>query len=405
MNQPNTRKAIKLVVIALALVSLAQTITAKPPVPGDLGNGNTGIGNGVLNSNVSGTDNSAFGFESLFGNTTGSFNSGMGYQTLFTNTTGNINTASGFQALVSNTTGSANTATGAEALFFSTIGNENTASGYLALFANNTGNDNTAAGANSLSHNTTGSFNTTSGSFALQASTTGGFNTAMGSFSLNANTTGDNNIALGYSAGINLTTGANNIDIGNQGVTGESSTIRIGTAGSQTSTFVAGVFGAVVTGVPVVVDTNGQLGTIVSSQHFKTDIKPMDKASEAIFSLKPVTFQYKKELDPKGDPQFGLVAEEVAKVNPNLVVRDAQGKIYTVRYDAVNAMLLNEFLKQHHQAEEQKATITQLNATVAQQEKEIAALTAGLREQASQIQKVSAQIAAGGSTVQVVDSR
>ena len=163
---------------------------------------------------------------------------------------------------------------------------------------------------------------------------------------------------MGVSAGINLTTGSNNIDIGNAGVAGESNTIRIGTAGTQTATFIAGITGATVPGgVGVIVGNNGQLGTVVSSERFKDEIKPMDKASEAILALKPVTFRYKKELDPDGIPQFGLVAEEVEKVNPDLVARDEQGKAYTVRYEAVNAMLLNEFLKEHRKVQEQERSL------------------------------------------------
>ncbi|MEY2497398.1 MAG: hypothetical protein QOD12_954, partial [Verrucomicrobiota bacterium] len=164
----------------------------------------------------------------------------------------------------------------------------------------------------------------------------------------------------------------------------------------------------VVGGAPVYVLPDGHLGTVLSSRRFKDDIKPMDASSEAILSLKPVTFRYKQELDPKNIPQFGLVAEEVEKVNPDLIVRDAEGKVLTVRYEAVNAMLLNEFLKQHRKVEELEATVAQqqkdFQANVAQQQKEIEVLTASLREQASQIQKVSAQIAVTKPAPQVVDN-
>ena len=214
---------------------------------------------------------------------------------------------------------------------------------------------------------------------------------------------------MGAGAGGNLTTGSNNIDIGNRGVAGESDTIRIGTTGTHTNTFIAGISGVTVAGgVGVIVDTNGQLGTVVSSARFKDEIKPMDKASEAILALKPVTFRYKHELDPEGIPQFGLVAEEVEKVNPDLVARDDQGKPYTVRYEAVNAMLLNEFLKEHRKVEKQQATIAELKSTVAQQQKgfqsrlaeqqkQLEALTAGL-------QKVSAQLEASKPAPQVVNN-
>jgi hypothetical protein len=219
---------------------------------------------------------------------------------------------------------------------------------------------------------------------ALAHNTIGNNNTAIGDRALLFNTNGNSNIALGYQAGASLTRGGNNnIDIGNRGVAGEANTIRIGTIGTQTNTYVAGISGATVpTGVAVIIDTDGHLGTMTSSARFKEAIKPMDKASEAILALKPVTFRYKHELDPEGIPQFGLVAEEVEKVNPDLVARDEQGKPYTVRYEAVNAMLLNEFLKEHRKVEK-------LEATVAQQHQDFEAVVAELK---GQIQKVSAQL-------------
>ena len=209
----------------------------------------------------------------------------------------------------------------------------------------------------------------------------------------------------GFTAGVNLTTGSNNIDIGAAGAAGESGRIRIGTQGKQTDTFIAGIYGATVTtGIPVLVGPKGKLGTMQSSVRFKEAIKPMDKASEALLALKPVTFRYKQELDPDGVPQFGLVAEEVEKVNPDLVVRGEDGKVMTVRYEAVNAMLLNEFLKEHRQVEEQAVTIAGLKAAIAQQQasnanqqKQIEALTAGL-------QKVTAQVESGKSSVKVAVS-
>jgi uncharacterized coiled-coil protein SlyX len=205
---------------------------------------------------------------------------------------------------------------------------------------------------------------------------------------------------LGSNAGVHLTTGSNNIDIGALGAPGESNTIRIGKVGVQKLAYMQGISGATVAlGVTVIVGTNGHLGTVTSSARFKEAIKPMDKASEAILALKPVTFRYKKELDPQGIPQFGLVAEQVEKVNSDLVARDEKGHVYTVRYEAVNAMLLNEFLKEHRKVEEQgcklqgqEATISQLKSTVAQQQKGMEALAASLKEQAAQIQKVSAQL-------------
>ena len=205
---------------------------------------------------------------------------------------------------------------------------------------------------------------------------------------------GNFNIAFGLSSGSNLTTGNNNIDIGNPGVAGESSRIRIGTKGTHSNTFIAGISGvAVAGGVGVVVDTDGHLGTVVSSKRFKEEIKPMDKASEAILSLEPVTFRYKHELDPNDIPQFGLVAEQVEKVNPDLVARDDKGKAYTVRYEAVNAMLLNEFLKEHRNVQDLKTTVAKQETTIAQQQKQIEILAASFKEQASQIQRVSEQLA------------
>src|SRR6266700_2833398 len=310
-------------------------------------NDNTLLGEGALNSNTTGTDNTA-----------------AGYQALFSNTDGFSNTATGAAALLSNTTGYANTATGVDALVLNSTGSNNTANGVAALGSNITGSNNTATGFEALNDNTIGVQNTANGSKALFSNTIGGQNTATGENALLNNNSGSSNIALGFNAGTNLTTGNNNIDIGNAGVAGESKRIRIGTAGTQTRTFIAGISGVTVaSGVGVIVGSNGQLGTVVSSERYKDAIKPMEKASEAILALKPVTFRYKHELDPNGIPQFGLVAEEVEKVNPDLVARDDQGKVYTVRYEAVNAMLLNEFLKEHRKVEEQ-VRINQQQASI-----------------------------------------
>jgi len=203
---------------------------------------------------------------------------------------------------------------------------------------------------------------------------------------------------LGIGAGGRHFFGDNNIYVGNPGVADtESGTVRIGTAGTHTQTFIAGISGTAVSGTAVVVDSNGQLGVAASSKRFKDEIKPMNKASEAILALKPVTFRYKAEIDPKRAPQFGLVAEDVAKVDADLVATDRDGRPFTVRYDAVNAMLLNEFLKEHRKNEEQEATIAQL-------ESGIETLTATVKEQAAQIQKVSAQLEASKPAAQVADS-
>ncbi len=257
--------------------------------------------------------------------------------------------------------------------------NNITAEGTNALFSDTAGFNNTATGFQGLFSNTIGSFNTAIGYEALLSNTTASDNTAIGASTLASNTTGSANTALGLNAGANLTTGNNNIDIGNAGIAGESSKIRIGTKPAQKATFIAGISGVtVVNGVGVIINAQGQLGTIASSQRFKEAIRPMDNASEAIFTLKPVTFQYKKELDPKGIPQFGLVAEEVEKVNPDLVARDDDGKPYSVRYEAVNAMLLNEFLKEHRKVQNLEAALATLNER--------------LKAQDAKIDKVNAQV-------------
>ena len=426
--------------IALACFRLSQPAQAQD---GDYGRGNTAegfdalhtyittattaasdtaIGDHALFSNTTGGDNTAIGAASLFSNTSGVENTATGLNALSNNTTGRDNTANGINALLqnngdnntatgafalqSNNVGIDNTATGLSALFSNTTGSENTANGAAALSGNTTGNSNTATGEGALLANKTGSNNTATGLSALESNTagsnntadgveallinTGNSNTGSGYFALINNTSGSNNIAVGANAGSNLTTGSNNIDVGNKGVAGESAKIRIGTVGTQKAVFIAGIHGVAVTGQPVVVNTIGQLGVTSSSARFKKAIKPMDKASEAILALKPVTFRYKKELDPNGIPQFGLVAEEVEKVNPDLVARDDEGKVYTVRYEAVNAMLLNEFLKEHRKVEEQGATISQqrkhFEAKIAEQQKQIEALTAIVQKVSNQLE-------------------
>jgi hypothetical protein len=383
------KTTIRLFPIVFAFLSVTISPQARATCQdGCLTDNNTVLGDDALINVTLGIDNTAIGFQALQFDTIGTENTAVGYLTLNQNTSGNANTAMGFDALFSNTNGFANTANGAGALMNNTIGSENTAMGEAALLNSTSGSKNTALGSDALLSNTTGIKNTASGWNALSR-----------------NTTGDNNIALGQLAGVNLTTGNGNIDIGNVGVAGEGKTIRIGTTGTQTNTFIAGISGATVpTGVPVIVDTTGHLGTTTSSARYKEAVKPMDKASEAILALKPVTFRYKKQLDPEGIPQFGLVAEQVEKVNPDLVARDEQGKPYTVRYEAVNAMLLNEFLKEHRTVQEQGATITRqrkdFETAIAQQQKQIEALTATVKEQASQIQKVSAQLEASSRSGQ-----
>ena len=392
MNRSPLRYGLFLIPLVLAAFVLSPTVQAQlsPPPDGGYDGDNTAEGTDALFNLTTGPDNTAIGFDALYSNTTGDSNTATGSIALSSNTTGVRNTANGYAALNSNTTGERNTATGRAALTFNTTGNNNTADGHDALFFNTTGIWNTATGSFALFSNTSANDNTAIGYFALFGNTTGTNNTANGTNALLNNTIGNENIALGNLAGSNLTIGDSNIDIGNQGVAAEADTIRIGTQGTQTKTFIAGITGAAVIGVPVKVNAAGQLGTAPSSERFKTEIKPMDKASEAILALKPVSFRYKKELDPDGIWQFGLVAEDVAKVNPDLVVRDAAGKVYTVRYEAVNAMLLNEFLKEHRTIEEEKATIAQLKqdfqSRFAEQQKQIQVLTAGLQKVSTQLE-------------------
>jgi uncharacterized coiled-coil protein SlyX len=394
--------------IALACFALSPTPKAFGVIPapdGGYPNENTAEGDSALFSLTTGSRNTATGFEALFSNTTGHDNTANGRSALFSNTTGASNTANGDEALERNTTGHDNTANGTFALFSNTTGSENTATGVSALFDNTTGNENTANGEEALVNNTTGNENTANGGQALRSNTTGTDNTANGDQALFSNTTGNFNIALGFNAGGTLTTGDNNIDIGNFGVAAEANTIRIGTVGTQTNAYIAGIYGATVAkGLGVIIDSTGHLGTKGSSERFKDAIKPMNKASEAILALKPVTFHYKKEVDPEGIPQFGLVAEEVEKVNPDLVARDADGKVYTVRYEAVNAMLLNEFLKEHRIVQELKSTVAKQAALIAQQQKEMETVVARLKKQDSKIQRVSDQVEANKPAPQVANN-
>jgi len=364
--------------LALACFMLSQTTRAVvPPPDGGYPGFNTAAGTNALSNLTAGVGNAAVGWYSLFSNTDGSFNTALGAGTLLFNLG---------QRGQGNGEGSQNTAVGTAALLFNGTGYANSAFGVAALNSNTTGIQNTACGVN-----------------ALQGNTTGNQNVAVGAGAL-SNLTGNNNIAIGYLAGSLPTEGDNNIYIGSGGVSVmglEGNTIRIGS--NQQATYVAGISGANIMGQPVVVAADGRLGVTMSSERFKRNIKSMDSASQAVLELKPVTFQYKN--DNTGTPQFGLIAEEVARVNPALVLADKEGKPYTVRYEAVNAMLLNEFLKEHKNVEqqarkiqEQDVTIAQLDSTTAKQEaaitlqqKQIEKLIATVTEQAAQIQKVTAQ--------------
>jgi hypothetical protein len=381
------KKVTSVFFVMLACFAVFPRAQAVVPAPdGGYPGGNTAEGDFALFSLTTGASNTAIGFIALASNTTGDFNTAEGSNALVTNTTGFQNTATGANALFSNTTGSENTANGVNTLFRNTTGFQNAATGVQALFSNTTGFHNAAAGFQALFSNTTGNHNTADGDNALVHNTTGILNTAIGGHALDQNITGSSNVALGFQAGFNIT-GSGNVCIGENifGVAGESNVTRIGNIGST----------AQANGVFVTVGAGGKLGFQVSSRRYKDDIKPMDKASETLFALKPVSFRYKQEIDPARSPDFGLIAEDVATVNPDLVARDEEGKIVTVRYQAVNTMLLNEFLKEHRKVEEQGKTIAELRSGMT-------ALAAMVKEQAAQIQKVSAQLEANKPAPQVV---
>ena len=296
--------------------------------------GNTAYGTGALASNTTGTEDSAFGFGALFRNTAGNDNTASGYEALYNNTIGYYNTAIGIYALLENTKGSYNTACGDGALGFNTIGYSNTASGYGAL-----------------NNNTTGKYNTASGVEALYSNTTGDGNTASDYQALLNNAMGNSNIGLGYGAGYNIVAGSNNIDIGSGGIVDESNTIRIGLQGTQSATYIAGISDMTVSVADAVVSSNGQLGVATSSARYKRDIHDMGGASACLMKLRPVSFRYKS--DPSETLQYGLVAEEVARVYPELVTRDTDGKLQSVRYLEFTALLLNELKKQAGQLQKQ----------------------------------------------------
>jgi uncharacterized coiled-coil protein SlyX len=374
---------IPFVLVCFGLAPMAQAVG--PDTDGTIPGSNNGEGIGVLVSRTSGIWNTGTGFEALNHLTAGNQNTATGLRALNSDINGGFNTATGVYSLFSNTSGFFNSATGAYSLANNVSGTQNTANGYAALYRN-TADGNTATGFGALFRNTTGSDNT-----------------AVGDEALSNNTDGNSNTALGFNAGMDPGIGSNNIYIGDAGFAGDNNVIAIGgvsaTGTAYTDCFIGGIFGNPSPGSAVYIAADGHLSTTASSRRFKDEIKPMDKASEAIFALKPVTFRYKKEIDPTGMSQFGLVAEDVEKVSPDLVARDREGKLYTVRYDQVNAMLLNEFLKEHRKVEGQEATITELRSAAAKQEATIGQLKKGmetfvarLKEQAAQIQKVSAQL-------------
>lgn len=356
-----------LLLACFGLLHVAQAVV--PPPDGGYPGGNTAEGQAALFSLTTGSFNTAVGFLSLTSNTEGQFNTGLGAGALLFNT-GQQNTATGAAALLNNTTGVKNTASGVLALFNNINGNSNTASGVGALFDNSAGFNNTAVGYNALLSNTTAGDNAAIGTTSLFNNSTGEFNVAVGSQALYNNVSGDSNTAVGDSAGFNIT-GSGNVCIG-AGVNG--------VAGENNITRIRNVYDSVATERAVYVTSDNRIGTLSSSRRYKEQIKPMDKASEAIHSLRPVSFRYKKEIDPRRSLSFGLIAEEVAKVSPELVTPDREGKPQTVRYEAINAMLLNEFLKEHRIVEKQESRIQQQEATIARQQKQIDALAAGLQK-------------------------
>ena len=390
--------------LGLSLVT-PKALAVVPPPDGGYPNFTTAEGTNALQNLTTGAANTAAGWRSLFATSTGSFNTGVGAGTLTLNNA-DSNTAVGTAALLLNTTGIENTAVGTAALVHNDTSQQNTATGAFALSNHVSGNANTAIGANALFNDTTGQVNTAIGSGALftvnngfngsfntavgagaLANNTNADNTAVGASALGGNTSGHDNTAVGVSALSGNTTGSNNIAIGapaaGQGVSTASHVIVIGTQGgnNDNSCWIGQIFGASSpSGSAVFVDANDRLGTVTSSKRFKEDIKAMDKASGALFALKPVSFHYKKEFDPARTSQFGLVAEDVEKVNPDLVVRDKEGKAYSVRYDQVNAMLLNEFLKEHRKVEKLEATVADL---------------------AEQLQKITAQMQMKNSSARV----
>ena len=382
--------------------------------------GNTAVGSGALVNNTTGGapgniqgydvgPNVAVGWQALENNTVAGANTALGYQALHGFTTGPVGleqlglcTAVGFQALGNATSGAGNNAFGYQALLKNTDGSGNVAIGPQALFNNTSGNSNIAIGVSALFNNTIGDWNVANGGSALISNVTGESNTAIGQQAMQSNISGSNNTAVGSQALVYNSNGSHNIAVGDGAgvnVMTADRVICIGAVGEDTSNtcYIGQIFNATcIGGSAVFIDANNKLGTITSSRRFKDEIKPMEQASETLFALKPVTFHYKKEIDPTGRLQFGLVAEEVEKVNPDLVVRDKEGKPYSVRYDQVNAMLLNEFLKEHKKVQQLEAASAQqrndFEATIAELRKEIAGVVARSRDQDDKIQRVSAQV-------------
>jgi trimeric autotransporter adhesin len=374
-------------IICIALLPRAQAVV--PPPDGGYPNFTTAEGTNALQNLTTGAGNTGVGWRVLFSAGDANFNTGVGAGALVLNT-GDSNTAVGTAALLLNTTASENTAVGTGALVFNDTGPLNTAVGYQALYANVSGLENTAIGDQALLNNT-GNFNVAVGGAALLNNTAGNENTAVGSGALN-DTTGDDNTALGFQAGILATTGDGNVYIG-AGMSG--------VAGEANHTYIRNINTTSVSGggtdTVTVNLTTGLIGHATSSRRYKEDIKPMEDTSKALFALKPVTFRYKKDIDQSQSLDYGLIAEDVAQVDPGLAIRDKNGQIDSVRYNAINAMLLNEFLKEHRKIEEQEKTIAELKSGMM-------TLATTVKEQAAQIQKVGAQLEASKPAPQLVNN-
>jgi hypothetical protein len=364
-----------LLIAAFSICAASAHAQQPPDVVQSDGGGNTAMGTKALLDLLIGTQNTAAGDGALEANTSGAGNCAFGAALRFT-TSGSDNTAMGWATLGLNNTGG-----------------QNTAFGRAALYNNATGSDNTAIGIASL-YNNTGSLNTALGTGALWTNTSGTDNTAGGGAALHTTSTGANNIGVGYGAGQSLTTGSNNIDIGNNGVAGESNTIRIGTPRAKAPTFIGGIDSAKVTGSAVYITASGQLGTLASSERYKTRIARMGSRTDRLETLRPVTFHLKS--DPDGSIQYGLIAEQVEKVYPELVIRNAAGKIDGVRYDELAPMLLNEVQKRHRLIAARDAVIAEQAAELRNVQLEIAALKqANQATQASllQMEKLDGRIA------------
>jgi trimeric autotransporter adhesin len=374
------------------------------------GQWNTGLGGFTLWKNTDGSFNTAVGTAALLFNVgdqstgEGIANTAVGAAALLFNTTGSDNTAVGVNALSNNASSLYNTAIGASALALGTHGIHNTAAGYGALTKNN-GSMNTAVGSYALNDNLDGAGNTALGRGAMEIYTGGNWNTAVGGSaltgSLGGNNIGTDNTAVGYSALLDTTGSANTAlgrDAGRLAATGNGNVYigagMTGVQGESDTTYVRNVYSSVASARAVYVDSNNKIGTLSSSRRYKANIRPMNEASEAIYALKPVSFRYKVEIEPTRPRSFGLIAEDVQKISPDLVTLDADGNVGSVRYDAVNAMLLNEFLKEHRE-------VAELKSTIAEQRKGMEAMAAQLKEQAAQIQNVSAQLEASKPAPQV----